>query len=337
MDTSLVVGQISALCMLRIVEVFMSDWFCHDNASVEGAVIGRGTRIWQYSIVLPGAKIGAECNICSHCFVESQVTIGDRVTVKNGVYLWDGIAVEEDVFIGPNVSFTNDKFPRSRDHSKPLEKTHIGKGASIGAGAVILPGLTIGRFAMIAAGAVVTRSVPPKAIVKGNPARITGYVDTSTSSRSWRDVPSAVAAEDTHLARLISLRHVTDLRGSLVVGEVGAAVPFEIKRFFVVHAVPSIETRGEHAHKECHQFLVCVSGSVSVVTDDGVSRREYTLSGPQSGLYIPARVWGIQYRYSSDASLLVFASHFYDPDDYIREYEQFIDYVAGGTSHDTFS
>jgi len=141
-------------------------------ADVQSGSIGSGTRIWQFVVVLPGAQIGADVNICSHCFIENKVVIGDRVTVKNGVQLWDGLRVEDDVFIGPNVTFTNDRYPRSRNREAELLETVVQTGASIGAGAVICPGLTIGSGAMVAAGAVVTRDVPAGAMVLGNPARV---------------------------------------------------------------------------------------------------------------------------------------------------------------------
>jgi acetyltransferase-like isoleucine patch superfamily enzyme len=123
-------------------------------------------------VIANGARIGADCNICSHCFIEGDVIVGDRVTVKSGVQLWDGIRVEDDVFIGPNATFTNDRFPRSKRYPKQFPQTVLRAGASIGAGAVILPGLIIGAGAMVGAGAVVTRSVPDHAIVFGNPARV---------------------------------------------------------------------------------------------------------------------------------------------------------------------
>jgi acetyltransferase-like isoleucine patch superfamily enzyme len=143
--------------------------FVHPLADVQSDEIGAGTRVWQFAVVLDGARIGRDCNICAHSFIESGVTVGDRVTVKSGVYLWDGITVEDDVFIGPQATFTNDRNPRSRVR-KPFETTLIKAGASIGAGAVILPGLTIGRGAMIGAGAVVTKSVPDGETWVGNPA-----------------------------------------------------------------------------------------------------------------------------------------------------------------------
>lgn len=148
----------------------------HPSADVQSSVIGEGTNIWQYVVVLPKARIGRDCNICAQVFIENDVVVGDRVTIKNGVQLWDGLRVEDDVFIGPNVTFTNDKFPRSKVYPGAFPNTTVRKGASIGGGAVILPGLTIGEHSMVGAGAVVTRDVPSRAIVVGNPARIVGHV-----------------------------------------------------------------------------------------------------------------------------------------------------------------
>jgi UDP-2-acetamido-3-amino-2,3-dideoxy-glucuronate N-acetyltransferase len=154
----------------------------HKTADVQSTDIGIGTRIWQYVVVLPNAKIGQDVNICSHCLIENDVIIGDRVTVKSGVQLWDGLRLGDDVFIGPNVTFTNDKFPRSKVYPDSFLETRIESGASIGGGAVILPGIIVGVGAMIGAGAVVTKSVPPYAIVTGNPARIVSYVEGGSSS-----------------------------------------------------------------------------------------------------------------------------------------------------------
>lgn len=142
----------------------------HPLSDVQTSRIGRGTRIWQYVVVLPGAAIGDDCNICSHCFIENDVVIGDRVTIKNGVQLWDGIRIEDDVFIGPNVTFTNDRYPTSRNASFVPLPTRVLAGARIGGGATILPGLTIGEGAIVGAGAVVTKNVEPGATVVGNPA-----------------------------------------------------------------------------------------------------------------------------------------------------------------------
>ena len=151
----------------------------HPSSDVQTDQIGKGTRIWQYCVVLAGSKIGSECNICSHCFIENDVIIGDRVTVKSGVQLWDGLRIEDDVFIGPNVTFTNDLFPRSKHYPDTFPTTIVRSGAAIGGGATILPGISIGRNAMVGAGAVVTKSVPDNAVVVGNPARIARYLGAS--------------------------------------------------------------------------------------------------------------------------------------------------------------
>jgi acetyltransferase-like isoleucine patch superfamily enzyme len=148
----------------------------HPSAQTEGASIGPGTRVWQFCVILAQAQIGCDCNICAHVFIESDVAIGDRVTIKCGVQLWDGTRVEDDVFIGPNATFTNDRTPRSRKTRRQLLVTRVQRYATIGANATILPGLTIGKGAMISAGAVVTRDVPNHALMIGNPARRKGWV-----------------------------------------------------------------------------------------------------------------------------------------------------------------
>ena len=144
--------------------------FIHPLSDVQSASIGAGTKVWQFAVVLPQAKIGRDCNICSHVFIENDVIVGDRVTVKCGVQLWDGLRVEDDVFIGPNVTFCNDKRPRSKVYPDKFLTTTVRRGASIGANATILPGVTIGEGAMVGAGAVVVRDVPALAAVVGNPA-----------------------------------------------------------------------------------------------------------------------------------------------------------------------
>ena len=300
--------------------------YVHPLADVLTSTVGAGTKIWQFVVALPSAVIGADCNICSHCFIENDVVIGDRVTIKNGVQLWDGLRVGDDVFIGPNVTFTNDKMPRSKQHPIAYLVTQIEAGASIGGGATILPGLKIGRKAMIGSGAVVTRSVPPNAIVVGNPARIVGYVDAIDINAPASDAKQTRQSTDglEWGVKLHELPRVSDIRGSLTVGEFERSIPFATKRYFMVFDVPSVETRGAHAHRECHQFLICVRGKVSVVADDGHKRQEFTLDRPNLGLHLPPMVWGIQYKYSPDAMLLVFASHYYDANDYIRDYDEFL-------------
>ena len=151
----------------------------HQTSDVLTTTIGNNTTIWQYCVILPDAQIGDDCNVCSHCFIENDVVIGDRVTIKNGVQIWDGLRIEDDVFIGPNVTFTNDKYPRSKQYPDVFMKTVVKENASIGANATILPGITIGKNAIVAAGAVVTKDVPENAVVIGVPAKVVRYVQSS--------------------------------------------------------------------------------------------------------------------------------------------------------------
>lgn len=154
----------------------------HPSADVQTQAIGEGTRVWQFCVILEGAKIGKNCNINAHCFIEGNVSIGDNSTIKSGVYLWDGTVIEDNVFVGPNATFTNDRYPRSKQYPDRFPVTTVKRGASIGAGAVILPGLTIGENALIGAGAVVTKDVPARALVIGNPGRVIRHLDAKTSN-----------------------------------------------------------------------------------------------------------------------------------------------------------
>ena len=310
-------------------------YFLHGQGICESANIGAGTRIWAFAHVLPGAVIGRDCNICDHVFIENDVVVGDRVTVKSGVQLWDGVRLGNDVFVGPNATFTNDKYPRSRQWPDTFPQTRVGEGASIGANATILPGVTIGRGALVGAGAVVTKDVPPNAVVYGNPARIRGY------GGAVGGVHAGVAPDEPALAgtsrdsgslpggaRIVSLVRADDMRGSLSALEF-AGLPFTPARAFTVFGVTSAEVRGEHAHRTCHQLLLCVNGSLSVLVDDGRARSEVVLADPSVGLYLPPLIWGSQFGYSADAVLVVLASHPYDGDDYIRDYETFRATVLG--------
>lgn len=304
--------------------------FIHPQALCESKQIGVGTRIWAFAHVLPGAVIGDDCNVCDHTFIENDVVIGNRVTIKCGVQLWDGVRVGDDAFIGPNATFTNDLHPRSKKYQAQVLQTTLGRGSSVGANATILPGVTIGPNAMVGAGAVVTRDIPANAIVVGNPARIIGYVDSRAEGGSGALETTAPTVGDPIAVRGVTrhtLKLVTDLRGSLSAGEFPAELPFVPKRYFIVFDVPSAEVRGEHAHRRCHQFLVCIRGGCSVMFDDGSRRQELRLDSPTMGLHLTPGVWGVQYKYTHDAVLLVLASEIYEAADYIRNYDEFLSFV----------
>ena len=269
----------------------------HPTALVETAEVGPRTRIWAFAHLLPTCRVGADCNICDHVLVEDGAVIGDRVTVKCYVQVGDGVTLEDDVFVGPNVGFTNDPFPRSRNWKSEYAKTLVRKGASIGANACILPGLTVGIGAMIGAGAVVTRDVPAHAIVVGNPAYVKGYVPGSASSEGGR-LPGG--------ARFVPLPQVADSRGTRNSFIFQNLVPFTVASCELVHGVPTRAVLGECAHRTRHQFLLPVSGSCTVRLFDGIRSNEIGLNGLDRGLHIPPMTWASQFRFSADATLLIF-------------------------------
>lgn len=255
--------------------------------------------------------------------------ISHAARLMPGAYVGPGVEVQAQAVIGPNASVLG----RDEGHDMPAV---VQAGARIGANATVFAGVTIGMRAHVEPGAVVRRSVPPLAIVEGNPARIVGYVETRAESAPT--APSGhtllpqtgMVVSNVRGVTLHRFRVVPDLRGSLTAGEFDREIPFVPKRYFLVFDVPTAETRGEHAHLRCEQFLIAVRGSVSVVADDGDAREEFRLDHPGAGLYLPPMTWGIQYRYSSDAVLLVFASDYYDATDYVRDYGEFLQRVKAG-------
>ena len=242
--------------------------FVHPRAICESDRIGDETRIDAFAYVEEKAVVGEQCRIANHSFIGGGVVIGDRVTVDSGVHLRQDVHIEDD--------------------------------ASVGVNATILPGVKIGQKSLVGAGAVVTRSVPPNAIVVGNPARIIGYVDSPRGDRDTARIPNAV--KEGERVRATSVPGVTthhlpairDMRGSLSVAEFEDDICFVPKRAFMVFDVPNREVRGEHAHRECHLFLICVKGSCAVVADDGEKREEFLLDRPHFGIYLPPMIWGIQ-------------------------------------------
>lgn len=245
--------------------------------------------------------------------------IDEGVVIDGFTQLWSGLVIKAGVRVGAGVIFLKD----DENQSKAL----VSENVIVGAGCIIGLDVKIEQGAILEPGSVVLQNVPAHAIVGGNPAKITGYTQTPDATLETKIITGIdadivnVGVNDVTLHRF---KLVKDYRGDLSVGEFAREIPFEPKRYFLVFNVPSEKTRGEHAHYECHQFLICVKGSCSVVVDDGVQRREVLLDKPNLGVYLPPLTWGIQYKYSSDAVLLVFASHYYEASDYIRSYDDFL-------------
>lgn len=238
--------------------------------------------------------------------------------IETGAFIADSAILEDNIHIGHNAVVLSGEAERI---------TKICYGVIIGSNSTIYEGVTIGSKALVRPGSVVNRSVPPLAVVEGNPAKIVGYVETSTSQLNTKsETPPSPSVTQTSVSgvNVHYLPNVPDIRGNLTVGEFEKQIPFKTNRYFLIYDVPTAETRGEHAHIECHQFLIAVKGTVHVVADDGKNREEFVLNHPSMGVHLPPMIWGIQYRYSNDAVLLVFASHYYDSSDYIRNYDDFI-------------
>jgi UDP-2-acetamido-3-amino-2,3-dideoxy-glucuronate N-acetyltransferase len=252
------------------------------------------------------------------------MTIHPAAIVHNTSLVHPRVHVGEAARIGARVLFEDDD----------ASITTVERNATIGAGAIIGAGVNVGRGAEVRPGCVVLQSVPPNAIIEGNPAKIVGYTQgrapsvVNAAPQGMPNVGPSLQRLGIGEAALHRMRRITDLRGSLTVGDVERELPFIPRRYFIVFGVPSRELRGEHAHKECAQFLICVAGSCRLMLDDGRARCEVTLDRPDLGAYMPPRLWGTQYQFSNDAVLLVFASHLYDPNDYLRTYDEFLAYIG---------
>jgi acetyltransferase-like isoleucine patch superfamily enzyme len=260
--------------------------------------------VGAFATIGDGARVGSATSIGSHVTIGEGATVGAEVEIADGARIGQSSVVEDHVMVA--------------------------------IGAMVAPRLVLGRNCVVRPGAVVMTDVPPNAIVEGNPAQIVGYVDALR--RSGEVINAAAALADKEGADSVQLGvgdtavwrlpHFADLRGALVPAEFAPDFPFVPQRVFFVFDVPGARVRGEHAHKECAQFLVAVHGALSVVVDDGHASREVRLDQPGVGLFLSPGVWGIQYQFTQDAVLAVFASTPYDPDDYIRRYADFLQYVA---------
>lgn len=270
--------------------------------------------------------LGEGCSIAAGATLGPGVRIGRSVRVGEGAVIVNTV-IGDDCEIGPGSILQGDADTALRIEPKVV----------VMAGSVVSAPVVIATGAALQPGAVVNRDVPPHAIVTGNPAQIIGY-DTvspvSDASMTGEGSKHGQRAVQETRVRGVTIHHfpkILDLRGNLTVGEFGRTAPFEPKRYFLVFGVPNAEIRGEHAHRECKQFLICTHGRCSVLADDGHQREEFLLDDPSIGLYLPPLTWGVQYKYSPDAVLLVFASHFYDSAEYIRSYQEFQTLTSGIT------
>lgn len=291
----------------------------HETALVETSSIGEGSSIGAYSIVRGQVRLGRGCVIQDHVVLDGALEIADRVVIESHSCLRGPATIGADVRVGPQVSLTS---------SNALMVT-VKNAVVIGPHATVTGPLVIAEAAVIEPGSVVTKNVPANAVVAGNPARIVRYHQTPTAPAILRDAAPAGSITRTTVrgVTLHELPMIEDLRGNLSFGEMERHVPFPIKRYFLTFDVDSEEARGEHAHRALEQFLLCVHGRVHIVADDGRNREEFVLDRPTLALYLPPLVWGVQYRFSPGAVLLVLCSDFYDPADYIRDYAEFLSVV----------
>jgi len=266
----------------------------HPTALCSTEKVGKDTEIGAFCVIEKNTIIGRSTNISHSVTIAANSRVGNHVIINAGARIGSGCAIDDNVTIGAN--------------------------------AVISDSLSLQRGSFISANTRVLMSVPPYAIVEGSEASITGYVDADLSVLPKIIQAPAQNAQKTRVigVRCFEIRQFPDLRGDLTVGEFETDLPFLPKRYFLVHNVSSEKIRGEHAHRKCHQFLICAHGACSVIADDGVNRQEFALDRPSIGVHVPPMIWGIQYKFTRDAVLLVFASEHYDTNDYIRNYDEFL-------------
>lgn len=281
-------------------------------------------------MISPQANIDRSALVGPECTVAAGAVLGAHVELKAGVAIGEG-AVLVNCTVGANCRIAPGCILQG-NHDNGA-RVVLEDGVVLMTGVVIAEPVVIASGARIQPGSVITRDVPPHAIVAGNPAQIVGYTLSTEDAGRGNAAPAAAGPSVTETGVLGVTLHrfpkILDLRGNLTVGEFGRTVPFEPKRYFMVFGVPNAEIRGEHAHRECKQFLICAQGHCSVLADDGHKREEFLLDDPSIGLYLPPLTWGVQYKYSPDAVLLVFASHYYDSAEYVRSYNEFRTLTSG--------
>ncbi|XZE20395.1 WxcM-like domain-containing protein [Pirellulaceae bacterium SH449] len=296
----------------------------HPFSDVQSVSIGKNTKIGAYTVVKSESKIGESCQIMSHCMIEGGVVLKDRVKLMEGVKLYSGVIVEDDCLVGPNSCVTTASLPLDSIKNRNIKTTILKKGASLGANVTVLPGVTVGAGSIVGAGSVVTIDVAPSSVVIGNPARIVRYVNAPNIASEIRSKSETIISVGG--ACWVEFKTVKDTRGQLTVAQWDQHLPFRPERVFFLHQVPTSKVRGGHAHIHCIQVLVPLSGSVRVVLDNGYQREELFLDRSDKGLLIPAGIWATQYGYTRDCVLAVFASHVYDENDYIRDYDRYLEY-----------
>jgi UDP-2-acetamido-3-amino-2,3-dideoxy-glucuronate N-acetyltransferase len=296
------------------------------TAVSEARAIGSGSRILAFARVGPHVDIGSDCIVGSQAALEGEVTLADGVEVQAGARLLGPLSVGPRSAIGMNAVLAGS------DPTVGAAEIVLGPNVLIGANVAVLPGVSMGRGAVVRPGSVVTENVPANAVVSGNPARIVAYVDSGHEAPVREVVMPTADARITETGvngvTIHGLTNARDLRGALTAAEF-ATLPFPPQRLFTVYDVPSESVRGSHAHRECAQFLICVAGVVSCLVDDGSTREEIRLASSEVGLHIPPMIWGTQWKYTREAVLLVLASHAYEAEDYIRDYEEFLQALDG--------
>lgn len=287
--------------------------------------IGKKPTLGRFISIGDSVTIGDNCSIEDNVTIGNHVTIGNGVTIESGVCICDKVRIDDNSHLASGVVFAKGK---DQDPTKTLPLTIVSSEALIGANSTICR-TTIGSNSIVKPGTVVTQKVPSNAIVCGNPAKITGYIDADIVTKSKHAIyPKDKPYISRTGAQIFSIPKFSDMRGELSVVEIEHILPFAVKRLFYTYNIDTELVRGEHAHIHCHQFLIAVAGSVNVVCDDGYNREEFTLDSPQAGIHIPPLCWGVQYKHSKDNILLVLASHSYEADDYIRDYDAFLKFIA---------